>query len=63
MAQTLEEYCNQIKQKRCPCGAGLDNIKPENIQHYDHPCGYEVKGYEKKQWLYEKNPYGLHENL
>lgn len=51
MTKSLEDYAKEIKRKECSCGAKL-NIKPTNIQHYDHSNGYEVKDFEKKQWLY-----------
>jgi hypothetical protein len=34
------------------CGWCQTDLSGVPIEHYDHDGGYEVPGYEKKQWLY-----------
>lgn len=47
---TLGDYRRQITRTKCDCGfEGLDTLP---IESYDHSGGWEVEGFQSKQWLY-----------
>ena len=46
---TLSDYRKLVKKELCR----WDNTQlPMTVLSYDHQDGYEVEGFEKKQWLY-----------
>ena len=46
----LEDYQKLLKGKKCRwCGTPLEDLP---IEHYDHDDGWEVEGFERRQWLY-----------
>lgn len=49
MPKTMKEYLEMVKGKRCLfCGEPL----PDKILHYDHDGGWDVLGFDKRQWLF-----------
>ena len=45
----LEDYEKLVEGKKCRwCGAEL----PAKVEHYPHGDGWEVEGFQQKQWLY-----------
>ena len=49
MKLTLSGYRTRVGTQWCQwCRTRL----PQAISHYDHPGGWEVKGYRERQWLY-----------
>ena len=47
---TLEEYGQKTDGKACrSCGTHFINLA---VEHYDHPGGWEVDGFDVAQWLY-----------
>jgi len=52
-ARTLTEYAALVSGKCCRwCGAQLKG----QVQHYDHSGGWEVSGFQQRQWLYTTCP-------
>ena len=48
-ALTLQEYAALVKRKKCRwCKRRLSS----RVDHYDHAGGWEVLGFQQKQWLY-----------
>ena len=48
-ALTLQEYAALVKRKKCRwCKRRLSS----RVDHYDHAGGWEVNGFQRKQWLY-----------
>ncbi len=46
----LSDYADLLRKIKCPdCGFQFD---PRSLEHYDHPGGWKVDGYTKRQWLY-----------
>jgi len=46
----LEDYQKLLEGKRCRwCGCDLSD---QEVKHYPHKAGWEVEGFEEKQWLY-----------
>jgi hypothetical protein len=45
----LESFRDLIKKHECDCG---ESLRHSDIEHYDHPAGWNVKGFQKPQWLY-----------
>lgn len=63
----LQEFLNDlcyhlyVSQKKCFCGKLLNLIvnelianKKRVLEHYSHPQGWSVEGFNEKQWLYIK---------
>lgn len=45
---SLDDYQGLVDGKKCRwCGSGLNPIS-----HFDHDGGWDVDGFDKKQWLY-----------
>jgi len=55
---SLEDYEKMIKGKDCRwCSKrGKKVLLPSKIKFYDHSGGWEVDGFEEKQWLYVECP-------
>ena len=50
----LTVYQEEIKGKKCRwCGKDLGD---ELLEFYDHDGGFEVEGFDRKQWLYVTCP-------
>ncbi len=54
MERTLEVYQAIVRDlsNRHKCWCGYKNIHKLPLLSDDHPDGYEIKGFDKKQWLY-----------
>lgn len=46
----LADYEKLVKEKKCRWCEG--ELGP--IEHYPHGAGWEVEGFDEKQWLYKK---------
>ena len=50
----LEDYKKYLEGQKCRwCGTSLENCE---IEHYPHEDGWEVEGFEERQWLYVTCP-------
>jgi len=49
----LCDYAKLLREKRCP---GCEKPLSQSIQHYNNTGGWEVKGFQVRQWLYVNCP-------